>query len=107
MSSWWDLGEWSGFDGEELALWRITCPFCLEKGNFSIEHHAEKKKPNAQKKLNFEVINMDMEKIKNYLDHLDREGLYQIIQSFLNDSSTKDMISGMADEWDKMYGKLD
>jgi len=50
---------------------------------------------------------MDMEKIKNYLDHLDREGLYQIIQSFLNDSSTKDMISGMADEWDKMYGKLD
>ena len=56
MNSWWDLGEWSGFDGEKLAIWRITCPFCLEQGHFSIEYHAEKNKPNSKKKLNFDTL---------------------------------------------------
>ena len=56
MTSWWDLGEWSGFHGAELALWRITCPFCFEKGNFSVAFHAEKKKPNERKKLNFDTL---------------------------------------------------
>ena len=56
MNSWWDLGEWSGFDGEDLALWRITCPFCFEKGNFSVAFHAEKNKPNSRKKLNFDTL---------------------------------------------------
>lgn len=29
MDSWWQLGEWSGVSGEELALYNITCPFCI------------------------------------------------------------------------------
>lgn len=56
MDSWWDLGEWSGYDGTDLALWRITCPFCMEKGNFKIASHHEKKKPNERKKLNFDTL---------------------------------------------------
>jgi len=56
MSSWWDLGESSGYDGGELSLWRITCPFCSEKGDFSVASHSEKKKPNSEKKLNFDTL---------------------------------------------------
>lgn len=56
MSNWWSLGEWSGFPGEELGLNRITCPFCFESGNFEIAYHAEKKKPNSNKKLNFDTL---------------------------------------------------
>jgi hypothetical protein len=56
MNSWWDLGEWSGQPGNELSTYNIVCPFCEEKGNFSIEHHAEKKKPNNSKKLNFDTL---------------------------------------------------
>ena len=54
--SWWSLGEGSGYDGEELAVHRITCPFCLECGNFCIAFHAEKKKPNGSKVLNFDTL---------------------------------------------------
>ena len=56
MDSWWDLGEWSGYSGEELALYQITCPFCSERGNFSVAFHAEKKKPNGHKVLNFDTL---------------------------------------------------
>src|SRR6478609_5368329 len=56
MNSWWDIGEWSGYDGNDLALYKITCPFCMERGNFSVEFHAEKKKPNGNKKLNFDTL---------------------------------------------------
>jgi hypothetical protein len=56
MDSWWQLGEGSGFDGSELALYKITCPFCMEKGNFKTSHHSEKKKPNSNKKLNFDTL---------------------------------------------------
>jgi len=56
MASWWDLGEHSGFHGGELALFRITCPFCLERGNFRTVHHVEKKKSNDRKKLNFDTL---------------------------------------------------
>ncbi|MCL4339456.1 DUF4145 domain-containing protein [Patescibacteria group bacterium] len=55
MKSWWDLGEGYGFDGNELALHRIECPFCEEEGNFTLVHHEEKKKPNGQKVLNFDT----------------------------------------------------
>jgi len=55
MRSWWDLGEGHGYRGSTLALYQIQCPFCLEKGNFEIVFHAEKKKPNSDKKLNFDV----------------------------------------------------
>ena len=56
MDSWWSLGEWSGYDGTKLALYRITCPFCMETGNFSTEFHAVKKQPNGGKALNFDTL---------------------------------------------------
>lgn len=56
MNSWWDLGEWSGVHGDRLAIYRIQCPFCYEKGNFSTTFHAEKKKPNSSKTLNFDTL---------------------------------------------------
>ena len=56
MDSWWSLGEGSGYRGEDLALYKITCPFCMETGNFSTEFHAEKKQPNASKMLNFDTL---------------------------------------------------
>ena len=56
MDSWWQLGEWSGYRGEKLALYQITCPFCMEKGNFNTIFHAEKKKPNSDKRLNFDTL---------------------------------------------------
>lgn len=55
MKSWWSLGEGSGQAGKKLALYQIICPFCNEKGNFELEHHAEKKKPNGKKILNFDT----------------------------------------------------
>ena len=56
MDSWWNLGEWSGHRGHDLALHRIECPFCEEEGNFNIEFHAERKKPNGRKVLNFDTL---------------------------------------------------
>ncbi|SRR5260221_7315111 len=56
MDSWWDLGEWSGVEGEKLNLHEVTCPFCFESGNFSIAFHAEKKKANSHKILNFDTL---------------------------------------------------
>jgi hypothetical protein len=41
--SWWDFGEHSGYQGGDLALYRIECAFCGERGNFEKIHHAEKK----------------------------------------------------------------
>ncbi len=56
MDSWWSLGEWSGYQGANLAIHRITCPFCMEAGNFSVEFHAERMQPNARKVLNFDTL---------------------------------------------------
>ncbi len=53
--SWWELGETSGFDGNLMDVWHLECPFCGEKGNFSLAKHAEKKKANSGKKLNFDL----------------------------------------------------
>ena len=53
--SWWELGEGSGHLGKDLALHKITCAFCQERGNFKLAFHEEKKKPNSEKKLNFDV----------------------------------------------------
>jgi hypothetical protein len=55
INSWWQLGEGMGANGTDLALWSIECAFCGEKGNFQRAFHAEKKKPNSDKKLNFDV----------------------------------------------------
>ena len=56
MDSWWQLGEWAGSPGSELSIYRITCPFCMEKGNFEVAFHAEKSKPNSRKTLNFDTL---------------------------------------------------
>lgn len=53
--SWWDLGEGYGQRGDELQTYVLTCPFCEEDGNFSLEHRAQKKKPNERKVLNFDT----------------------------------------------------
>ena len=55
MDSWWKLGEHSGFQGNELSLYKIECAFCGEKGNFALEHHAEKRKASSSKTLNFDT----------------------------------------------------
>jgi len=56
MNSWWELGEGGGHLGEALALHAIECPFCSERGKFKSEFHAEKKKPNSKKTLNFDTL---------------------------------------------------
>lgn len=56
MDSWWNLGEWSGYRGSDLAHFQITCPFCGERGNFAVEFSAQKKKPNGHKVLNFDTL---------------------------------------------------
>jgi len=56
MDSWWQLGEGYGQPGAELALYQITCPFCMERGNFKTVFHTEKKKPRSEKKLNFDTL---------------------------------------------------
>ncbi len=53
--SWWQLGEGAGSRGDELALYEITCPFCMEQNNFELEFRAAKKKPNSRKVLNFDT----------------------------------------------------
>ena len=55
MDSWWELGESRGFQSGGLELWRLTCAFCGEKGNFELAYRGEKKKPNSGKRLNFDV----------------------------------------------------
>ncbi|MEX2515934.1 MAG: DUF4145 domain-containing protein [Gammaproteobacteria bacterium] len=56
MESWWDIGEGRGYHGNELALYQITCAFCLERGNWQRVSHHEKKQPNAEKRLNFDTF---------------------------------------------------
>lgn len=55
MDSWWSLGEGIGQFGSSLSLYQIECAFCGEKGNWELEHHAEKKKPNGSKIINFDT----------------------------------------------------
>jgi len=56
MESWWRLGEGIGKLGKDLAVYQITCPFCMEQGNFKTAFHAEKKHPRNDKKLNFDTL---------------------------------------------------
>ena len=44
--------------------------------------------------------------ISNYLNHLDREGLHQLIQFLILDPGAKESILMMAEEWNKMYPVL-
>ena len=55
--SWWDLGEWSGYHGETLAMYQIACAFCGEKGNFETTQHLERKKAGGiSKVLNYDTL---------------------------------------------------
>lgn len=56
MNSWWEMGEWSGRSGNDLAIHEIECAFCFERGNFTVEHHAAKRKANESKMLNFDSL---------------------------------------------------
>jgi hypothetical protein len=53
--TWWELGEHTGYQGEKLATYQISCPFCPEKGNFKVVQHLEKRN-SAGKVLNYEVL---------------------------------------------------
>jgi Domain of unknown function (DUF4145) len=54
---WWDLGEWSGTDGNKLALYKITCAFCGVRGNLEITAHLERQKPGGSRKvLNYDTL---------------------------------------------------
>lgn len=53
--TWWDFGEHSGYSGNALATFQISCPFCPERGNFKVVHH-ETKKNSAGKKLNYDIL---------------------------------------------------
>jgi len=55
IDNWWQFGEGIGFLGSELALFRIECAFCGSKGNFSLSHREEMKKPNGDKILYFDT----------------------------------------------------
>jgi hypothetical protein len=56
VNSWWELGEGSGYRGSSIDVDRITCPFCSERGNFDTAFHAEKRKPDSSKLLNFDTL---------------------------------------------------
>lgn len=56
MESWWRLGEGYGYRGSELEHYRITCPFCMEKGNFKLSNRNTKQKPNSNKALYFDTL---------------------------------------------------
>jgi hypothetical protein len=60
VMSWWDLGEWSGYDGDKLAIHQIACAFCGETGNFETVQHFERKKPGGTSKtLNYDTLRCD------------------------------------------------
>jgi hypothetical protein len=60
VDSWWQLGEGYGYHGSELSLHQISCPFCDERGKFSFEHSAIKRKPNASKALHFDTLKCEV-----------------------------------------------
>jgi hypothetical protein len=55
MESWWDFGNSSGYRGDDLATYRISCPFCLQNGNFAKTHHEERTNANG-KTLNYDIL---------------------------------------------------
>ena len=106
MNSWWQLGEGIGQLGDKLAMHNITCPFCLERGNFKTTFHAEKKKPNARKLLNFDTL--ECANCKGYVmvlwsaaEFCGREGIhaYRVLPWPLN-------IDKSPEHWPKAIGRF-
>lgn len=56
MTYWWEFGEHTGHEGNDLRLFRVACAFCHVEGNFERVHHEEKKHPSARKILNFDTF---------------------------------------------------
>jgi hypothetical protein len=56
MDSWWQLAEGYGTAGEDLAVHQITCPFCMEQGNFTTAAHFAKTNKRSGKTLNFDTL---------------------------------------------------
>jgi hypothetical protein len=56
MTSWWEFGEWTGYEGNDLHLFQVVCAFCNEKGNFERVHREQKKHPATRKILNFDTF---------------------------------------------------
>jgi hypothetical protein len=56
-SSWWDIGDWGGRIGNDLALYQIACPFCFQQGNFTLTHREFKEHPRTKKILYYDIYN--------------------------------------------------
>jgi hypothetical protein len=56
MGSWWKFGESSGYPGNELALYRVQCPFCEEQGNFETVATLEKSAKASGKVLHYDTL---------------------------------------------------
>jgi len=52
---WWRLGEHSGYQGNDLALYRIECAFCGEEGNFELEIRKQRVSKAKNKALNYDL----------------------------------------------------
>jgi hypothetical protein len=63
---WWDLGEWAGMSGDQLALYQIPCAFCGAEGNLEIVNHLARKKPGGSGK----VLNYDTMKCGNFRNYM-------------------------------------
>jgi hypothetical protein len=55
MTYWWEFGEHTGYEGNELSLFRVACAFCNTKGNFERVHREQKKHATSRKILNFDT----------------------------------------------------
>ena len=53
--SWWSFGDSSGYDGAELALYRIECAFCGEQDNFELEKRHQRNSKAQNKALNYDI----------------------------------------------------
>jgi hypothetical protein len=36
MTYWWEFGEHTGYEGNDLGLFRVACAFCNAKGNVKL-----------------------------------------------------------------------
>ncbi len=54
--NWWDLGEHSGYSGDELALYQVRCAFCDEEGNFETVSKLTKSNKASGKVLHYDTL---------------------------------------------------
>jgi hypothetical protein len=53
---WWDFADNTGYPGNDLAVHRLECPFCEEKGNFSTVNHFIQKHSATKRILNYDIM---------------------------------------------------